>query len=361
MRLFALCLLLFGSFASAQLAQGKVPENVADRAVTNWLKTKQPNLLELGGLPAEEVCNALPALLANPAPPEGTTVNIDDRLDLETNDELVKRYSYPASLGGERLEIIEVTLERDVEQELWLATRVGYNLEVPQAGVRQWLQTPTASWLFVAFSVLIVYLLAQPSFFRRWLVQGADVIRSHRRIVIGTLLSLYALFGFGIIVGANLPDSCGTAIEEVLNAAVTAVGATEAYGSLNVARAAVVTFYQNFGVVTLSLLFGSALLFGVPAYLISAASFFTQAIPFGLLASAEPLQLLFVIVLLLLELSSYFLVVAGGGILLNTLIRKGFGATGEAVRNLALMLPFALILLLIGAWYEAGIIILPQL
>ena len=70
---------------------------------------------------------------------------------------------------------------------------------------------------------------------------------------------------------------------------------------------------------------------------------------------------MFLIILLVLELTSYFLVIAGGGILLVSVIREGFGGFSKGVRRLALMLPFALILLLVGAWYESSLIILPQL
>ena len=63
-------------------------------------------------------------------------------------------------------------------------------------------------------------------------------------------------------------------------------------------------------------------------------------------------------VLLLLELTAYFLVVAGGGMLLGGVIRGGFAAIGPSVRKLVLMLPLAGLLLLIGAWYEAVVILL---
>ena len=58
---------------------------------------------------------------------------------------------------------------------------------------------------------------------------------------------------------------------------------------------------------------------------------------------------------------AYVLVTAGGGMLLVTLIRGGFPAFRLAFRKLTLMLPIAFLLLVIGAWYEAAIIILPRL
>lgn len=60
----------------------------------------------------------------------------------------------------------------------------------------------------------------------------------------------------------------------------------------------------------------------------------------------------------MLELTAYFLVVAGGGMLLSTVVRKGLGAYGVGLRKLVSVLSIALVLLLVGAWYEAAVIIL---
>jgi hypothetical protein len=171
------------------------------------------------------------------------------------------------------------------------------------------------------------------------------------------LVFLYAMFGLGALVGAGLPRQCEEAIVSVVTTAVTSLGATSAYGSGDIARAAVTTFYQNFVVVTLSVTFTLSLLFGIPAYLLSAASYFVQGIPFGLIGTGNAGQLVLVLVLLVLELSSYFVVVAGGGMFLATLIRRGFGALPEAFRKLVLTLPFAMVILLLSAWYEAFIVL----
>ncbi len=349
----------------AQLASGTNPEQVADDAVRAWLGTPQTDLFSLANRPPEEVCEELPELLVNPAPPEGSSVNFANRKEQETSDENIKRYTYPTTLpvtmlgrdAGERLEIISVTLNKT--GNIWTAERIGYQSLSQPSGIRVWLQTQTANILFIAFSLYVLYLLLRPgSYLRKWLTQGVGVIRAHRGIVIGTMIALYAIFGLGMLTGRNLPTNCQTAIGEILTTALSTLGATQAYGSENLATAAGLTFYQNFGVVSLSLLFGLGLLFGFPAYLVSAVQFFTLGIPFGFMVGAGFGQLIFLLVLLLLELTSYFLIVAGGGILLVTVVRKGFKGFGEGVRNLALMLPFALLFLLFGAWYEAVIVIL---
>lgn len=342
------------------LAQG-TPEAIADEAVEAWLATERPDFATLTSLSTVEACQRLPELLASPPPPEGTEVNLTERREVNTESETLKRFTYPASLPGDVLEVVEVELEQTEDESTWSAVKVGYQRDASLTGVRAWLQTPVAGWLFVAFSLYILFLLFTPSFLRRWLSEGRAAISEHRRLVVGTMIAFYGLFFLGTVTGANLPDECGTAVLQIVETAISSVGATDAYGSLNIMRAAVVTFYQNFVVVTLSVLFGFGILFGVPAYLFGAISFYAQAIPFGLLGSASLGQLFFVFILLFLELTSYFLVIAGGGMLLVTLVREGFRSFGKGVTKLALMLPFALILLLIGAWYEAGIIILPQI
>lgn len=362
--LFTFYLSLF-TLSSAQLATGTNPEQVADDAVRAWLETPQTDLFSLANRSPEEVCEELPQLLVNPAPPEGSSVNFANRQEQASDDPNVKRYTYPATLpvemfgrnAGERLEVISVTLNK--QGTVWNAERISYESLQQPGGIRVWLQTQSANIIFIVFSLYVLFLLFRPgSYFRRWLAQGVAVIRAHRGIVIGTMIALYAIFALGMVTGRNLPANCQTAIGEILTTALSTLGATQAYGSENLATAAALTFYQNFGVVSLSLLFGLGLLLGFPAYLVSAIQFFTLGIPFGFMAGGNFGQIVFLIVLLLLELTSYFLVVAGGGILLVTVVRKGFRGFGEGVRNLALMLPFALLFLLFGAWYEAVIVIL---
>ena len=289
----------------------------------------------------------LPDLLANPPPPQGLEVNLEGRRELSTSRKRVSPSS-PTRRHSRavRQSCSTVTLVESESEGTWEATSVGTQISNQGPSFRDRLQTPLAGWVFVGFSFYILFLLVTPSFFRRWLSEGWEVIKAHRRIIIGTQVVFYGLFGLGMLTGANLPQVCADAVLEFVNTAVTSLGAVEAYGSLNVSRAAIITFYQNFGVVTLSLLFGSSLLFGVPAYLIGAMSFYAQGIPFGLVGSITAANLLFILILLVLELTSYFLIIGGGGVLLSTLIKGGFGAVREAIRRLALMLPFALLFLL---------------
>lgn len=329
----------------------------ADAAVESWLQQEPLSITQLSRLDTESLCQELPALLSNPAPPPGTEVRLTERMEQSSDDPNERIFTYAAVRPGNQLDIVEVRLRQEGGE--WTAEYVGFRSSLELTGTRAWLQTPTASWLFVGFTLLVVLmLLNRQSVLRRWLRSAREVIKEHRRLVAVTLIALYAIFGLGVLTGSALPETCEQAILDVVSQAIGAVGATDAYGSGNVARAAATTFYQNFVVVTASVTFSLAAILGVPAYIFAAFSFFTQGIPFGLLGGGSALQLLSLLVLLVLELTSYFLVVAGGGMLLATIFSRRQGAFVQAYRKLLLMLPIAGVLLLIGAWYEALLIIL---
>jgi len=341
----------------AEAPADPVPQE-ADAAVKAWLAREPVSLMSLSQLDAADLCRQLPDLIANPAPLPGTEVRLEDRIEQPSDDPDVRRFTYAAVRPGNQLDVVEVVMQR--ADGAWKAASVGFLNQNQPVGARAWLQTPAAAWVFAAFSLLVLLALTRKgSLLRRWLAAGLTVIREHRRLVAITLISLYALFGLGAFVGTTLPVECEQAVLDVVNAAIGTVGASQAYGSGNVLRAAATTYFQNFVVVTTSVTFPLAALFGVPAYVFAAASFFTQGIPFGLLASGGPIYILLLLVLLALELTSYFLVVAGGGMLLATLVRPGPpGRFARGFRKLLLMLPIAGVILLVGAWYEALIIIL---
>lgn len=371
-RFFLLLVLLFGFVAAgsseAQNAQQNrtpgtqtrtaLPPAAADAAVREWLAREPLNPVALSSLSPEEVCRDLPALLENPAPPEGTTVNFNNRVERERSAD-GRRYTYPVTFPGGRLDVLEVTLER--RNGGWQTQRVG--VEAAQGPtIPDFLQTPAAAWGFGILSVLLIYMLIRPSFFRRWLAEGWGYVREHRRLTVGTVILLYGLFGIGVFTGANLPPVCAQTLTELVEEGVTQLGAAQAYESGNVARAAVVTLYQNFVMGVLVTSYGVAFIsFGVLAYLLNGARFLALGLPFGFLTQADPLTLLSVLILILVELMAYVLVTAGGGMLLVTLIRGGLAGFRGAFRKLTMMLPLAFLLLVVGAWYEAAVIILPRL
>lgn len=332
---------------------GEDPEALADRAVSAWLEEPQGSFAELSSLDTEALCERLPRLFAAPAPPEGTEVDLSDRRARETDDPDRRRYTYAAEVPPDRLDVVEAVLSLD--GDTWTVERVGFQMEA--TGGRSWLQTRAAAILFGVFTLLVVVAVARPSPLRRWLAAGLAAVREHRRLVAWTMAFGWGLVALGLWTGSQLPATCEEAVILVLGSTLEQVGATDAVASGNIARAAVVIFYQNYVMVTITFLFGSALLLGIPAYLLAGFSFLAQTTAFGLLGLGSFPEILVILVLFVLEFTSYFLVVAGGGMLLVSLVRNGFAGLGEGYTKLALMLPLAGILLLVGAWYEAVVVI----
>ena len=377
-RYLLVVLLLFAAFGQAQTqspqetpspnqatseAPSGSPEAAADEAVRAWLDRPATNLTTLTGLPPEELCRQLPSLLGSPPIPEGTRVNFDDRVEREVTEEGAeeglegaRRYTYPVSFPNGRLEVLEVTLQE--REGTWAAESIGIQRD-SGGTIPRVFQQPVAAWAFALFSLYFVWLLLRPSFFRRWLLEGWTLLRGYRGLVIGTFVVLYGLFALGLGVGASLPSECQSAVASFVETTVEELGAAEAYGSGNVARAAVVTLYQNFVMGTLVTTFSLTFItLGIGAYLLNGLRFLAIGVPFGFLVDAGPLNLLFVLILIVVELSAYVIVTAGGGIFLMTVIRQGFSGFREGARKLIMMLPIAFLLLMLGAWYEAVVVIL---
>ena len=337
----------------ASTLDASAPEAVADAAVEAWLDRSATLLTDLVGLDAREVCERLPALVGSPPPPEGTRVNLDDRRALDEGDPDRRRFSYSAVRPGDQLEVVVVELVRT--DQGWETASVGFRVD---AAGRSWLGAPASGAVFAVLSLLVLVLLLRPSPLRRSLERGVGYVREHRRLVLVTMVVMYGAFFAGFWSGAGLPPECDDAVAAVLGQALGQVGATDALLSGDPLRLAVTIFYQNFGVVTL-LLFWLGLLFGVPAYLVAFPQFFANGLPFGALYTyTGVLDLLGTVVLIVLELTAYFLVVAGGGMLLVTIVRGGLGSFPLALRKTLTMLTIAGVLLIAGAWYEVGLIML---
>lgn len=332
---------------------GDEPGALADEAVRSWLDTEPRPLSELSRLDAETLCRELPALFAAPPPPPGTDVEIGDRQERDTGSDDRRRYTYAAEVPPERLDVVEVVLTRD--GQAWHVERVGFQIEATSG--RSWLQSRSAGIGFALVTILVLASLFRPSPLRRWLSSGRDAVREHRRLVTWTMVLGWTVVAVGLWSGSRLPDACEDAVLVVLGSTLEQVGATQALASGDVARTALVIFYQNFFVVTLTALFGSALLLGVPAYLLAGASFLAQSTAFGVLGVGGFPEIVFVLVLFVLEFTAYFLVVAGGGMLVVSLARGGFAGLGVGYRKLISTLPWAAMFLLVGAWYEAVILL----
>lgn len=333
--------------------RGEEPEALADRAVEAWLDLEPTTVSSLAGMETEDLCRELPALFAAPPPPSGTEVDLDDRRERDTGDAARRRYTYAAEVPPDRLDVVEVILVQ--AERGWRVERVGF--QVDAAPGRDWLQTRQAGIGFVLFTLLVALSLARPTPVRRWLAAGGASVREHRRLVRWTFVAGWTIVFVGLYAGSQLPATCEQAVIAVLSDTLEQVGATQAIASGDLSRTALVIFYQNFVVVTLTALFGSALLLGLPVYVLAGVSFLAQSTAFGLLGLGGFPEILLVIVLFVIEFTAYFLVVSGGGMLVVTLVRRGFGGIGDGYRKLLSMLPLAGLILLVGAWYEAVVVL----
>ena len=345
-------------FALSAFAFAQSPEAAADNAVQEWLDRPSTNLTALSGLPTEQLCQQLPSLLGSPPPPEGTRVNFDDRVERETETEDTRRYTYPVTFPNERLEVLEVTLQREGQEGAWSAADVGVQTDgggtIPRV-----FQQPLTAWIFILFSLYFVYLLVRPSFFRRWLSEGWALLKGYRALVIGTFIAMFGLFAVGLGVGANLPPVCQGAISGFVQTTVEELGAAEAYGSGNVARAAVVTLYQNFVMGTLVTTFSVTFItLGIGRVPLQRAALFGRSVFLWLsgrrgatqpLVRAHPHRR-----------RTLGLCRGHGGWRYLPHDGDSAGVQGLSGRCKAshLHAPIAFLLLMLGAWYEAAVIIL---
>ena len=358
---FLFAYLIF-SLAVAQLAVGSDPVKVAEEAIQSWLEQPAFNPADILSKPQDEICTQLSAYLFNPPPPSGTNVNLEDRQEIKSETATEKTYTYPASFSSGQLAIVEVKLEEQEGQ--WQASSVKFRLDssgtAALSRLYDTIQQPFAYILFSLFSLGLIYLLLRPSFLRRQLAEGWGYIKEHRRLVWFTIIFLYGLFALGFVAGRGLSETCAQLFLSFFQNSLDEIGAGDAASSLNVARLATLIFFQNFTFGVMVTTFGLAVLFGIPAFLMNGARYYLLGIPFGYQGFAGVLDFFLTIILFIVELMAYILVTAGGGMLLVSLIRQGFKGLNLGFRKLVMMLPIAMLLLVIGAWYEAVVIMLAQ-
>ncbi len=342
-------IIIFCNFASAQLATGSSPETVASEAVEAWLKRAEKfELSQFFTQEPEGVCEELSTLGQLPNLIKATEVNFDDVNVIETS-ETAHTYTYAAKASESLLGQVKVQLSQTNNGE-WEADSVRLYFTSGNPSPLSQINYPITGWIFLFFSFYLAYLCSRPSFFRSWLIKGVEIIKAHRRIVLGTIIALYSAFVLGIIAGSSMPETCHSYITEMLSTGVSDIGIVEVLESGDIARIAAAISFWNFsmGAIVTTLL--PASLFAVPAYLFNFSRFFYLAIPF---ADVPPAMLLVHLPVIIIELLAYTLITAGGGIFLATLIRQGWKGYREGLKKLFLIVPIALVLLVFAAWYES--------
>ena len=369
-----LVLVLFGSFAVAQPAANDIDVSevevseaalsgsaeVADSAVATWLeqdtREAREQILAVGS-DVDEVCRRLESFVLSPPPPTGTSVTFEDRQVLEATDTSAL-YSYPASFDNNGLAIVEARLSK--ENGVWQAEQVGINLSASAESLNSMsstVQSPFSYVFFSLFSVALLVLLFRPgSLIRRWLTEGVGYLREHRGATIFSLLFFYGSFVAGYAAGTTLSDVCSAAMQNYIVQSLDSLGIVDAVTSQNTARLATAIFFQNFTFGAFATTFIPASLLAIPAYLFNGPRLFFLAMFIGDRGLGGPFGATLSIILYIVELLAYALVAAGGSMMLITLIREGFSGLSRGYRKLIMMLPLAMLILVIGAWYEAAII-----
>ena len=360
--LIALCLLVAPlSFAQTDANEdvADITNETADEAVATWLEGDTANFREqirLAGDDLGEVCRTTETFLLNPPAPSGMSVNFADRQVLESSENSIL-YSYPASFENGGLAIVETQLVR--ENDSWQAERVGLRLNGADGvnSMADTVQSPFSYILFSLFSVALLILLFRPgSIIRHWLGEGVGYLREHPGVTIFSLIFFYGSFIAGYATGTTLPQVCSEVLQNYLTQSLEGLGILEAVTSQNTPRLATAIFFQNFTFGAFATTFIPASLLAVPAYLFNGPRLFFLALIIGDAGVGSAFGATLSIILYIVELLAYALVAAGGGMMLMTLIREGFGGVGKGYRKLLMMLPLAMLILVVGAWYEAVII-----
>ena len=334
-------------------------QSVAKIAISEWqelAKGFEPrNYLE-GDDPATELCQDFAVIGTTPQLVEGLNINFEDpREELFDGEgtEGITKVSFPANVGDTTGQVEVALRPTDDSAAPWEAGRVRF--EVMDSNNNSSIlpsifDSPYIGWIFVIFSLVLLASFFRANFFRNWLYLGWQAILEHKRLVIVTSVLIYGFFALGLMTGLALPQACIDMSIEIVGESLNTIGIVEHLQNGDVLKTAAVTASWNFSMGAFSTTFIPALIFGIPAYLVNMARMFILGIPFA--GVFEP-QLILHLPTLIIEIMAYILVTAGGGMLLVTLVKKGFKALPEAVRKLWLMLPVALVLLVIGAWYES--------
>ena len=385
----SLMLLLSLQGVWAQLAQGANPAEVADEAVRHWQARAQAfDYVALASVSPVAMCQELALFGQDPRVIAATNVNLSDRrlLEAQSNDD-ERIYSYAASFGQNALGRVQVRVLRSAQPQgnqnnqtsqgtltldnqdnetnaadadtaaeddgasIWQADGVMLELDNPAAQLPSFMRSDAVGWLFILLSLYVLYALSRPSWLRRLLSQSLQVLREHKRIVIGSTILLYGSYIFGSLAGISLPE-CQEALAVFVSNSLRSTGVVDVLEENSVPKLAAVITYWNFVQGSLATTLIPAAFFAVPAYIINIARFFMLGFALAPVGETAGL-LLFHLPVIIIELLAYVLITAGGGIFVATLFRQGFANFRLAMRKLLYTIPVAFVLLLIGAWYES--------
>jgi hypothetical protein len=329
-------------------------DEVADRFIQNWagntLPKRVPQPLVLNN--PKTIDSDLAAYIrdvfrsqAFSAVPEG--VRVSYRLRQLTREQPKQRiYSYPTTsnqLGDEQMRL---TLE--LQGKSWQAVEL--RPDVRTTLIPDWVNTDLGNWFFVAFSAFLGWASFAKTAWRTALLSAWAMVRSHWWLYIGTNALLYGLFLLLSSSGMAFPESVGAMRESLLQALIRNEVQNLLAGGIG--SAAFGISFNNFMVGIVFYSFVPGLFFGIPAYIANAMAFMVYGFalsPVGMPAALYWLHIPTIIV----ELQAYILVVTASGIFLWRIVASRFGKFREAWQGYWGILPLAITVLIVAAWYEA--------
>jgi len=316
------------------LAFAAAPEEVARRAVAEWLKGGDQATPE--ALLTARSEEALLRLLRFPPPPPGLQVNLEQPRVEPRGEEVWVRF--PAALGERTGEVVV---------RLRAGKPVGIFFAAEGAGLPSWVHHP----LFVALVFAVGFFLTHALFFgslRPLLLELLELIRRWRWLFFLVQALLFGAFFLGVLLAYEDPE-LARALQDALLPLLSAIGLERA-AQKSPLFLAVAIFYWNLSRGLLLTTALPALLFGVPALILN----FFRYLVFGFALSpavVPPERFLWHLPVVVLELGAYNLAIFGGFVILAEVVSgRGFRA---GLRAFGRLLIVAAVLLFWAALYEA--------
>jgi hypothetical protein len=301
----------------------------------------------------EEVLEAARVEAAFDPPPAEVTVLHDS----------IRAVGEPAD-GRWRFDLAYVSPERDGTVSVILELRPEGWREVSvldRDRPRTWLQAlqdppfiaqPAAGLVFLALTIAAAVSLASPrSVVRRAIVSGIATIRAHPGAYLAASISIYGLFLLGTFLGAADPGLRQQIAATVGSALDRLHGLSAAVRSGDVLHAAAVIFWNNL-FSGIGLTAALAIPLGILAFVVNGARFLIFGIALAP-GSAPTALLLLHVPTIIIELQAYILPTAGGAAILTGALRGGWGGFREGLRALGALTALGVLVLVVGAWYEA--------
>ena len=345
--LLALALLGLALAQSVQMPAAKATpaaQQAADAGVQAWLagRYSADTAAIARATTPEQAVQLLRRAIAFQTPPTNGRTNLALRrfVGVQGGAEV---YRYPVGVGGRVLDY-EVSVAQGAGGA-W--TVQGVRLPAASPSLPVWLRSPGAVAVFALLSLLLVAACFFPNAYRDWLRRALGIAREQRTLFIVFNVVLYGVFALGCLVGASLP-AFSKEFGELLGGSLSATGIQGFQGNVPTFATGIAVWNFMSGVVATSFVPGVFL--GVPALLVNFPRLLVTGLALAPGASVPTAVFLLHLPTILIELQAYIFVTASAIAWLVRWARIGFL---RAWRDFAYSLAPALLLIVIGAWYEA--------